>query len=331
VKPLTFILFRYEYFYFAGEYIFWLFATKIEFSMNTIPQFLSEIKGGDYLSLARMLTLTENELPGSAELLRTMQINPAVPVIGVTGPPGAGKSTLVSSMINILTGRHKKIAVLAVDPTSPFNLGSLLGDRVRMSAHFNNPDVYIRSVATRGSMGGLSGKIIEMTDVLRSGNFDYIIIETVGVGQSEIEIAGLADITLVVLVPEAGDEIQHIKSGLMEIGDAFIVNKADREGAGSFSNKLKKMLHQRVNTVPVFDTVADQQQGIREILDWLERTDHHKNEKKAFLYTEKAYKLIQNRRMQDVSRTQLKQQIEKSYMETGFNLYQFIEQYSRKL
>jgi len=297
--------------------------------MNTIPQFLSEIKRGDYLSLARMLTLTENELSGSAELLRAMQINPAVPVIGITGPPGAGKSTLVSSMINILSQQHKKIAVLAVDPTSPFNLGSLLGDRVRMSAHFNNPDVYIRSVATRGSMGGLSGKIIEMTDVLRSADFDYIIIETVGVGQSEIEIAGLADITMVVLVPEAGDEIQHIKSGLMEIGDAFIVNKADREGAGSFANRLRKMLHQRVNTVPVFETVADKQNGVHEILEWLESRAYQKNEKKAFLYAEKAYKLIQNRRMQNVSKTELQQRIEKSCREDNFNLYQFIEQYQQ--
>jgi LAO/AO transport system kinase len=295
--------------------------------MNTIPQFLSEIKRGDYLSLARMLTLTENELPGSAELLRTMQIDPAVPVIGITGPPGAGKSTLVSSMIHILSQQQKKVAVLAVDPTSPFNLGSLLGDRVRMAAHFNNPDIYIRSVAARGSMGGLSGKIIEMTDVLRAASFDYIIIETVGVGQSEIEIAGLADITMVVLVPEAGDEIQHIKSGLMEIGDVFIVNKADRDGAGSFANRLRKMLHQRSHTVPVFETVADQQQGTKEILEWLKGQHDQKNEKKAFLYTEKAYKLIQNRRMQDVSRTALQERIEKSCQEEGFNLYQFIEQY----
>lgn len=295
--------------------------------MKTISQFLSEIKEGNYLSLARMLTLAENELSGSAELLQALEINPDVPVIGITGPPGAGKSTLVSSMIGIWSRQQKRVAVLAVDPTSPFNLGSLLGDRVRMSPHFNDPNVYIRSIATRGSMGGLSGKIIEMTDILRAANFDFIIVETVGVGQSEIEIAGLADLTMVVLVPEAGDEIQHIKSGLMEIGDIFIVNKADREGAASFANRLRKMLHQRISSVPVFETVADKQQGTEQVLKWLEGAGTRENDKKVFLYTEKAYRLIQNKRMSDVSRSDLQQRMAHSCHLPGFNLYQFIAQY----
>lgn len=279
------------------------------------------------MSLARMLTLAENELSGSAELLQALEINPDVPVIGITGPPGAGKSTLVSSMIGIWSRQQKRVAVLAVDPTSPFNLGSLLGDRVRMSPHFNDPNVYIRSIATRGSMGGLSGKIIEMTDILRAANFDFIIVETVGVGQSEIEIAGLADLTMVVLVPEAGDEIQHIKSGLMEIGDIFIVNKADREGAASFANRLRKMLHQRISSVPVFETVADKQQGTEQVLKWLEGAGTRENDKKVFLYTEKAYRLIQNKRMSDVSRSDLQQRMAHSCHLPGFNLYQFIAQY----
>lgn len=298
--------------------------------MKAIPQFLSAIKQGDYLSLARALTLIENDLPGSAELLRGIEIDQQVPVIGITGPPGAGKSTLVNSMISKLSLQGKRIAILAVDPTSPFNLGSLLGDRVRMSAHFNNPDVYIRSVATRGSVGGLSAKIIEMTDVLRAADFDYIIIETVGVGQSEIEIAGLADTTLVVLVPEAGDEIQHIKSGLMEIGDVFIVNKADREGADTFANRLKKMLHQRVQTIPVFKTVADRHEGVDELLAWLEKTGKGENDKKIFLLTEKAYKLIRNSRMQDVSKTDLQQNIALASLRDDFNLYRFINAYEAR-
>jgi LAO/AO transport system kinase len=298
--------------------------------MKTMLQLLSGIKSGDYLSLARVLTLVENELPGSTELLQAMTINYDIPVIGITGPPGAGKSTLVNSMIRILSSKNKRIAVLAVDPTSPFNLGSLLGDRVRMSAHFNNPDVYIRSIATRGSLGGLSGKIIEMADVLRSSNFDYIIVETVGVGQSEIEIAGLADITMVVLVPEAGDEIQHIKSGLMEIGDVFIVNKADRDGAESFANKLRKWLHQRVNSVPVFKTVADKNVGAEELLDWLDTVGIKANGRKLFLYVEKAYKLIQNKRMNDISKIELQHNIASSYHHPDFNLYRFIEHYDHK-
>ena len=297
--------------------------------MNTIPHFLSEIKKGDYLSLARALTLVENELPGSAELLSGIKINQHIPVIGITGPPGAGKSTLVNAIIEKLSDNNKKIAVLAVDPTSPFNLGSLLGDRVRMSAHFNNANVFIRSIATRGSVGGLSAKIIEMTDVLKGAAFDYIIVETVGVGQSELEIAGLADLTLVVLVPEGGDEIQHIKSGLMEIGDAFVVNKSDREGADTFANQLKKMLHQRMGSVPVFKTVADKQLGIKELISWLTVSGKQKNERKLFLYTEKAFKLIQNNRMKDVSKKDLQQKLAASYENNDFNLYRFIEKYDQ--
>ncbi|MBB5648371.1 methylmalonyl Co-A mutase-associated GTPase MeaB [Pedobacter cryoconitis] len=297
--------------------------------MKTIAQYLSAIQEGDYLSLARVLTLIENSLPGSSEILKELVINQQTPVIGITGPPGAGKSTLVNAMIDKLSGQGKKIAVLAVDPTSPFNLGSLLGDRVRMSAHFNNPNVFIRSVATRGSVGGLSAKIIEMTDVLKASGFDYIIVETVGVGQSEIEIAGLADITMVILVPEAGDEIQHIKSGLMEIGDAFVVNKADREGADSFANQLKKMLHQRVHAVPVFKTVADKQTGVDELLAWLTSVEIQKNEKKLFLYTEKAYKLIQNDRMFDVLKAELQQEIAEVLEQKDFNLYRFVAAYAK--
>lgn len=298
--------------------------------MKAIPQFLSEIKNGNYLSLARALTLVENELSGSNELLRGIEINQHIPVIGITGPPGAGKSTLVNSMISKLSQQGKKIAILAVDPTSPFNLGSLLGDRIRMSAHFNNPGIYIRSVATRGSVGGLSAKIIEMVDVLRAADFDYIIVETVGVGQSEIEIAGLADITMVVLVPEAGDEIQHIKSGLMEIGDTFIVNKADREGADAFANRLKKMLHQRIHTVPVFKTVAEKHEGTDELLEWLKTAGTRENEKKIFLLTEKAYQLIRNSRMHDVSKTDLQQHIAAACLEEDFNLYRFIRTYESR-
>lgn len=294
---------------------------------TTIPQFLSEIKQGNYLSLARVLTLIENELPASEELLLGLEIDYTIPVIGITGPPGAGKSTLVNAMLKRLTAQQKKIAVLAVDPTSPFNLGSVLGDRVRMSAHFNDPNVFIRSIATRGSVGGLSAKIIEMVDVLRASGFDYVIVETVGVGQSEIEIAGLADITLVVLVPEAGDEIQHIKSGLMEIGDAFVVNKADREGADTFANQLKKMLHQRIDHIPVFKTVAEKQEGIDELMLWIAKQQFKNDERKPFLYAEKAYKLIQNSRMKDVSKRELQQNIAEVYRGEGFNLYRFIARY----
>src|SRR5690606_39202228 len=139
-----------------------------------------------------------------------------VPIIGITGPPGAGKSTLVNSLSQELSGMGKKVAVLAIDPSSPFNKGSLLGDRIRMGEQFNDPNIYIRSISNRGTLGGLSERSIEISDVLRSSAFDIILIETVGVGQSEIDIVALANLTVVVLVPESGDEIQHVKSGLME-------------------------------------------------------------------------------------------------------------------
>ncbi|MBC7408992.1 MAG: methylmalonyl Co-A mutase-associated GTPase MeaB [Arcicella sp.] len=294
--------------------------------MTSVEQLLDEIKQGSFLSIARALTIVENELTWSDEILRSLGPLNSVEVIGITGPPGAGKSTLVSAIISRLLLEDKKIAVLAVDPTSPFNLGSLLGDRVRMSSHFNHPNVFIRSVATRGSLGGLSTKIIEMSDVLRASIFDYIIVETVGVGQSEIEIAGLADKTIVLLVPESGDEIQHLKSGLMEIADAFVVNKSDREGADGFANSLIKILHGRTEVVPVFKTVAHQGIGIERVIDWI-TNETTTNKRKLDLYAEKAFKLIQQIRVKDISKKDLLKHLEQHQTNPEFNLYAFVQDY----
>lgn len=292
--------------------------------MKSVTQFLLSMKDHDYLSLARVLTIVENDLSGSGDILRNLDINNKIPVIGVTGPPGAGKSSLVNSLIAHISTEGKKVAILAVDPTSPFNLGSLLGDRVRMSSHFNDPNVFIRSIATRGSLGGLSAKIIELVDVLQSACFDYIFVETVGVGQSEIEIAGLADATLIVLVPESGDEIQHIKSGLMEIGDAFIVNKSDREGASFFANQLTKMLAQRRDSTPVFKTVANRREGVAELLLWLKQKQFVSNERRLALYSERAFKLIQNSRMKDIDKNTLRELLSSKHLDADFNLYKLL-------
>ncbi|MGB3074446.1 MAG: methylmalonyl Co-A mutase-associated GTPase MeaB, partial [Chitinophagales bacterium] len=226
--------------------------------MMATSSLLQKLEYGDIKSLARAITLVENDMKGSAELLEKIYVR-EIPLIGITGPPGAGKSSLVNALVHHLLKKNCKIGVVAVDPSSPFNFGSLLGDRIRLADHFNHPNVYIRSMATRGSLGGLSEKIMEVTDVMRAFPFDYIFIETVGVGQSEVEIAGLADTTIVVMVPEAGDEIQTMKAGLMEIADIFVVNKADRADADRVAKNLRTLSASGMTKewmIPVLKTVA---------------------------------------------------------------------------
>ena len=227
---------------------------------------LHTIQKGDHRSIARAISLVENEAEGSQQLLASLPTTTNSKIVGITGSPGAGKSTLVDALIAEWVKTGKNIAVLCVDPSSPFHLGALLGDRIRMSEWYNHPQVFIRSLATRGSLGGLHPRILEITSLLAAAPFDYIIVETVGVGQSEIEIAGLADATVVVVVPEAGDEVQTMKAGIMEIADVFVVNKSDRPEADHFVKNLRMMLAPAFNTtnyeIPVLKTVASQQAGI---------------------------------------------------------------------
>jgi len=296
--------------------------------MNTHLSLLGEIKQGNYKVLARVLTLVENDIKPAELILRDLDSKAEVPVVGITGPPGAGKSTLVNAITNYFTDKDKRVAILAIDPTSPFNYGSLLGDRIRMAAQFNKPNVFIRSLATRGALGGISAKTIEMVDVLKASNFDLILVETVGVGQSEVEIAGLADRTVVVLVPESGDEIQNIKSGLMEIADCFVINKADRDGAATFANNLKKIVNQGSKTIPILKTIADKNEGIEELCKWMIKPlDKGLHQTKEFLYAEKAWKIIQHYKMKDIDRKKLREDIREALKGSDFNIYRFAEQF----
>lgn len=293
-------------------------------------QYLHRVQQGDIKALARCISLVENEVAGYEAFLQLLPPS-GKPIIGITGPPGAGKSTLTDALIGHLISENKKVGILCIDPSSPFNLGALLGDRIRMSDWYNHPNVFIRSLATRGSLGGLHPKIIEISDVLKASPVDYIIIETVGVGQSEIEIAGLADCTIVVLVPEAGDEVQTMKAGLMEIADIFVVNKADRPDADLFVRNLRSMLapafHTKDIPIPIIKTVASQKTGIEEL--YAEITAHlnlhQKNDKRGWLLAEKTFFLIQQKRMKDINKAGLKKMIEAAGKE--FNLYRFIQDY----
>lgn len=290
---------------------------------------LQQIQAHNIKSLARAISLIENEVEGYDDFLKQLPAG-STPVIGVTGAPGAGKSTLTDALINYLVHQNKKVAVLCVDPSSAFNLGALLGDRIRMSDWYTHPNVYIRSLATRGALGGLHPKIIEITDLIKTAGFDFIIVETVGVGQSEIEIAGLADVTTVVLVPEAGDEIQTMKAGLMEIANVFVVNKADRPDAMLFTKNLRQMLApvftQQQQPIAIVKTIATTKEGIEEwwqaIAHWLQQPGYH--QKKLYLLAEKAWHLIQQQKMKGLNKAVIKEEITALIQKPGFNLYQYV-------
>lgn len=297
--------------------------------MQNWKEIQEKLQLGDTRAIARAISLVENEAAGYAGFLQDLPAG-TTPVIGITGAPGAGKSTLVDALLAELVGKGKKCAVLCVDPSSPFNLGALLGDRIRMSQWYDHPNVYIRSLATRGSLGGLHPKIIEITELLKTAGFDYILVETVGVGQSEIEIAGLADVTVVVLVPEAGDEIQTMKAGLMEIADVFVVNKSDRPEADLFVRNLRLMLAPAYShttaEIPVVKTVAASQQGISELLQAIEKRLELEQDpqRKAWLLTERAWQLIQQEKMKGLKKETLKDELALLLKSGSVNLYQYV-------
>ncbi len=237
-----------------------------------MESWIDRLRQGDPRVLARTISTVENRRPGWSELLKALfPLTGRARVLGLTGAPGAGKSTLVDQLAKHYRKQKRTVGIVAVDPTSPYTGGAILGDRIRMQDHFSDPGIYIRSMATRGSLGGLSRATADVATVMDASGRDLIMIETVGVGQDEVDIVRLADVTIVILVPGMGDDVQSIKAGIMEIADIFVINKSDREGAERVEREIRALQSLAIRgdhwTPPIVKTVASGGEGIVELAD----------------------------------------------------------------
>jgi LAO/AO transport system kinase len=237
---------------------------------SNLQPWIDQLRAGDPRALARAISTVENREPGWSALLKALFPHSGrARILGLTGAPGAGKSTLVDQLAKHYRKENRSVGIIAVDPTSPYSGGAILGDRIRMQDHFADPGIYIRSMATRGSLGGLARTTADVATVLDASGRDLIMIETVGVGQDEVDIVRLADITVVLLVPGMGDDVQTIKAGIMEIADIFVINKSDREGAERVEREVRAMqsLATRSDnwTPPIVKTVASEGRGVAEL------------------------------------------------------------------
>jgi LAO/AO transport system kinase len=237
---------------------------------SDIQSWVEVLRTGDVRALARAISAVENRAQGSSDLLKALFPHSGrARVIGLTGSPGAGKSTLVDQLARLYRKEDRTVGIVAVDPTSPYTGGAILGDRIRMQEHFADPGIYIRSMATRGSLGGLARTTADVTTVLDASGRDVILIETVGVGQDEVDIVGLAEITIVILVPGMGDDVQTIKAGIMEIADIFVINKSDHDGAERVEREIRGLQSLALRhdgwTPPIVKTVASAGTGVDEL------------------------------------------------------------------
>jgi LAO/AO transport system kinase len=238
---------------------------------HDFQSWIEQLRSGDARTLARAISIVENRSPGWSELLKALFPQSGhARILGLTGAPGAGKSTLVDQLAKRYRKENRTVGIIAVDPTSPYTGGAILGDRIRMQDHFSDPGIYIRSMATRGSLGGLARATADVASVMDASGRDLIMIETVGVGQDEVDIVRLADVTVVILVPGMGDDVQSIKAGIMEIADIFVINKSDREGTERVEREIRALQSLAIRsdhwTPSIVKTVASDGTGINDLV-----------------------------------------------------------------
>jgi LAO/AO transport system kinase len=248
---------------------------------------IEQLRSGDVRALSRVISAVENRSHGSSEMLKALFAHSGqARILGLTGPPGAGKSTLVDQLARYYRKADRSVGIIAVDPTSPFTGGAILGDRIRMQEHFSDPGIFIRSMATRGSLGGLARATADVAMVLDASGRDVVMIETVGVGQDEVDIVRLADITVVILVPGMGDDVQTIKAGIMEIADIFVINKSDRDGAERVEREIRALQSLAIRsdkwTPPIIKTVATEGKGIESLAEAIKSYEEYLQKNNLF-------------------------------------------------